>query len=154
MPENEERISKKEVLKIDFNPKVEKPKLPTGFVKQDTDCLVFKDSTKDLPEKFTVMEDAKTAVTHPLVVEAFADIEAWLEKNCTTGRDQAGPKEISVIFSSREERTKFRNAIPHINSKMWFEVKDIVYIIEGQTYFLYHVRLGNTKIACEIAENN
>ena len=154
MSENNVRNSSGTPLEINFCPVVKRPELPQGFIEKKDDCLVFRDEITELPDNFSIMSNAKEAVTHSVVVRGFSEMEDWLEKYCINGIDNGRPKGVSVIFTSREERTKFRNAIPHIESKMWLEVWNRIYIVKNMAYYLYHIRLGNTKIACEIARDN
>ena len=143
-------------LTIDFNPDTNTPEIPETVDIQEGDKVEHLD---ELPDYIIPMVDAEEAATHEVVVQMFQDIETWIAEGCdpsthynaaeaSKGNRQLG-NGVAMTFTTREERTKFHDAIP--NKDVLHIWRKTVYIIDDEDYFYYRFAVAGK--ACEIINN-
>ena len=155
---NEDKSSEEQPLEIpvDFSDiDVSPPTIPESADITNTDYVSHYD---DLSESTTledwnphnfVFETAEDAVSDDNIIGYFETVKAWAEEQCGS-KDWVQTPELHVFFTSREERSKFYDALPG-GWDFWTGFGGVIVIRSKDVYYMSSIQPLD---ACKFADLN
>lgn len=145
-----------ELPTIEFDPNVQKrpePVYPPNYVEQPDDVIRKIDELSDFP----VFNTAEEALESEYVISSFERLEDILERYCAGEIEEAEDitarygkeyenSRFAQYFTSREERTKFVDTLPVIESITYYPI--VVDFVDNFAYYICGVAITNPEKAC------